>query len=249
MDGAQILVNENVNYGDREAPKRLTDESYIDRFFSFKQYEPSKVKQVLLGGGLIFLVLLLTIILVSTTSSRHIFEPYGGRIEVSGTYRLHNYDKKFDDYLLSLDIPRHAIGMIRASKEMITVTEPSHGNPNWTLTMRTEYFIHEVTFRMNEEFHVPWDRSSQIRHFCTLPAYNEIDCTTTAPTKGWNLRTRMIFTSQGLIDEKTNLDKNIATNKTYTRLKDDQNETIDDDENGIFNPDIDHEGSPFPEEN
>ena len=117
------------------------------------------------------------------------------------------------------------------------------------LILFSEYFIHEVTFRMNEEFHVPWDRSSQIRHFCTLPAYNEIDCTTTAPTKGWNLRTRMIFTSQGLIDEKTNLDKNIATNKTYTRLKDDQNETIDDDENGIFNPDIDHEGSPFPEEN
>ena len=85
--------------------------------------------------------------------------------------------------------------------------------------------------------------------FFALPTYNEIDCTTTAPTKGWNLRTRMIFTSQGLIDEKTNLDKNIATNKTYTRLKDDQNETIDDDENGIFNPDIDHEGSPFPEEN
>ena len=56
---------------------------------------------------------------------------------MSGTYRLHNYDSKFDDYLLSLDIPRHAIGMIRASKEMITVTEPTQGNPNWTLTMRT----------------------------------------------------------------------------------------------------------------
>ena len=61
MDGAQILVNENVN--ENSMPKRLTDESYIDRFFSFKTYEPSKVKQVLLGGGLIFLVLLLTIIL------------------------------------------------------------------------------------------------------------------------------------------------------------------------------------------
>ena len=88
------------------------------------------------------------IISVSTTSSRHIFEPYGGRIEVSGTYRLHNYDKKFDDYLLSLDIPRHAIGMIRASKEMITVTEPSHGNPNWTLTMRTGAKIFYVHFHL-----------------------------------------------------------------------------------------------------
>ena len=109
----------------------------------------------------------------------------------------------------------------------------------------SEYFIHEVTFRMNEEFHVPWDRSSEIRHYCTLPAYNEIDCTTHAQTKGWNLRTRMIFTAQGLIDEKTNLDKNIATNKTYTRLKNDQNEDTTEDENGIFDPDHDEEGSPF----
>ena len=58
---AQILVNENVSH--EELPKRLTDDSYIDRFFSFKQYEQSKLKQVVLGGGLIFLVLLLTIIL------------------------------------------------------------------------------------------------------------------------------------------------------------------------------------------
>ena len=61
---AQILVNENVNH--EELPKRLTDDSYIDRFFSFKQYEQSKLKQVVLGGGLIFLVLLLTIILGKT---------------------------------------------------------------------------------------------------------------------------------------------------------------------------------------
>ena len=101
---------------------------------------------------------------------------------------------------------------------------------------------------MNEEFHVPWDKSSQIRHYCTLPSYNEIDCTTSAPTKGWNLRTRMIFTPQGLIDEKTNLDKNISTNKTYTRLKSDMNESVDEDENGIFNPEVDTESTPFSEE-
>ena len=88
----------------------------------------------------------LSLISVSTTSSRHNFEPYGGRIEVSGTYRLQNYDKKFDDYLLSLDIPQQAIGMIRASKEMITVTEPTNANPNWTLTMRTGAKIFYVHF-------------------------------------------------------------------------------------------------------
>ena len=58
---AQILVNENVNHeiGKRQFPSQ---ESNIDRFFAFKQYEPGKLKQIVLGGGLIFLVLLLTII-------------------------------------------------------------------------------------------------------------------------------------------------------------------------------------------
>ena len=58
---AQILVNENVNHdiGKRQFP---SEESNIDRFFAFKQYEPGKLKQILLGGGLIFMVLLLTII-------------------------------------------------------------------------------------------------------------------------------------------------------------------------------------------
>ena len=57
--------------------------------------------------------------------------------QIGGTYRLDSYDNNFDDYLSSLDIPKIAIALIRASKEMITVTEPTHANPNWTLTMRT----------------------------------------------------------------------------------------------------------------
>lgn len=31
-----------------------------------------------------------------------------------------------------------------------------------------------------------------------------------------------------MIDEKTNLDKNLSTNKTYVRVKNDDNENIDD---------------------
>ena len=34
----------------------------------------------------------------------------------------------------------------------------------------------------------------------------------------------MIFTPNGMIDEKTNLKENVSTNKTYVRVKDDQNE-------------------------
>ena len=37
----------------------------------------------------------------------------------------------------------------------------------------------------------------------------------------------MIFTGSGLIDEKTNLNKNLSTNKTYIRLRNDDDEDID----------------------
>ena len=108
--------------------------------------------------GVVILILLITIIVIET-SGHHVgmqqLESSGNggggkfklelldhdlfhrNIELSGTYRLDTYDEDFEKYLLSLDIPKFAIGMIQASKEMITVAEPSNSNPNWTLTMRT----------------------------------------------------------------------------------------------------------------
>ena len=109
--------------------------------------------------GVVILILLITIIVIET-SGHHVgmqqLESSGNgggggkfklelldhdlfqrNIELSGTYRLDTYDDDFEKYLLSLDIPKFAIGMIQASKEMITVAEPSNSNPNWTLTMRT----------------------------------------------------------------------------------------------------------------
>ena len=64
---------------------------------------------------------------------------------------------------------------------------------------------------MDQKFHVPWDRESHIEHFCMRPSYNIIECTTHEPLKNWNLRTRMIFQVNGMIDEKTNMNKNVTT--------------------------------------
>ena len=43
----------------------------------------------------------------------------------------------------------------------------------------------------------------------------------------------MIFGANKMVDEKTNLDKNISTNKTYVKLKDDQQENTSEDINGL----------------
>ena len=86
---------------------------------------------------------------------------------------------------------------------------------------------------MDQPFHIPWENGKHISHFCKRPLYHVIECTTKEPMKNWNLRTRMIFSDLGLIDEKTNLDQNVSTNKTYIRLKDDSSENIDDEEDNI----------------
>ena len=115
----------------------------------------SRAKHYIFGLGVVILILLITIIVIET-SGHHALQLEsssggGGKFklelfdhdlfqqnnELSGTYRLDTYDDDFEKYLLSLDIPKFAIGMIQASKEMITVAEPSNSNPNWTLTMRT----------------------------------------------------------------------------------------------------------------
>ena len=43
----------------------------------------------------------------------------------------------------------------------------------------------------------------------------------------------MIFGANKMVDEKTNLDKNISTNKTYVKLKDDQQENTSEDIIGL----------------
>ena len=87
---------------------------------------------------------------------------------------------------------------------------------------------------MDQTFHVPWDKESHIEHFCTRPKYNVIECKTHEPLKGWNLRTRMFFNENGMIDEKTNLNKLVSTNKTYVRVKEDESEDIEEDEQGLI---------------
>ena len=126
-------------------------------FVFLKSYSPegNRTKHYIFGLGVVILILLITIIVIET-SGHHALQLEsssggGGKFklelfdhdlfqqnnELSGTYRLDTYDDDFEKYLLSLDIPKFAIGMIQASKEMITVAEPSNSNPNWTLTMRT----------------------------------------------------------------------------------------------------------------
>lgn len=139
---AQILINANAAV----AVQPSETVSNTDTESVFKYYDGSHYKTYLGCLALIILVLLSSIIGVSighqsstkpADDDALLLEGYDPDIEFDGTYRLSSYDQHFDAYLKSLDIPNFAITLIKASKEMITVTAPTHINPNWTLTMRT----------------------------------------------------------------------------------------------------------------
>jgi hypothetical protein len=88
---------------------------------------------------------------------------------------------------------------------------------------------------MDQAFHDPGDTGGLMEHFCTKNAPNIIQCTEIGTTfepvaKHRNICKRMIFTEGGLIDEKTNVNKNVATNKTYVRVKEDNSENIEEEE-------------------
>ncbi len=77
---------------------------------------------------------------------------------------------------------------------------------------------HNVTFLLNKPFH---DGISQ--NLCEMPGPTYLECSVS--WKKWKLRTRMFFSPEGMISEHTNLNANVASNKTYLRLgeEDEQN--------------------------
>ena len=72
-----------------------------------------------------------------------------------------------------------------------------------------EYTTHKVEFQLGQKFQqrVGGPSRSLIEHLCLRPEYHIFVCTTKEISKGWNLQSRLIFSWEGLTDEKTNLMK------------------------------------------
>ena len=65
---------------------------------------------------------------------------------------------------------------------------------------------------MDQAFHVSWERNGSVKHFCTRPIYAEIECNSTT-SSGLNMGSRYIFTISGMIEEMSNLNANVSSNK------------------------------------
>lgn len=93
----------------------------------------------------------------------------------------------------------------------------------------TEFGLHRINFELGKAFNISWaEENERSSSSSTLPTYMQHMCDLEGPavlvchtrSSRWNTRSRLTFTHTGMIDEKTNLDAGISSNKTYTRVLD-----------------------------
>lgn len=249
-EDARVLMSSsgNINFmanANEDSVQEGSEEEAFQTSVMSDHYLPEGRRLKIITGASIavLLVFIITVVVVTTiessSSSANIYQYEEGGVELSGTYRLDSLDDNFEAYCRSLDIPRFIILVIKDSKEMLIVKEPTQNNPNWTIIMETEFNTHQVEFELNKKF----TQEGSISHICTRPEQHIITCTTTNELKNWKIKTRLIFSIGGLIDEKFNVNKNVATNKTYVRVKEDNNEDIAEDIHGLTETPITAEGS------
>ncbi len=53
---------------------------------------------------------------------------------------------------MSLGVPKFVVHLIKETKEMVTVTEPTKTNPNWTLIMTTGKRVLAIGFKTTLSF-------------------------------------------------------------------------------------------------
>ena len=70
----------------------------------------------------------------------------------------------------------------------------------------SEFSTHKVEFQLGQRFEQRLSGGRNvIEHLCIRPEHHVLVCTTKEFIKNWNLQSRLIFSKEGLTDEKTNL--------------------------------------------
>jgi len=134
---------------------------------------------------------------------------------MNGIYELMAYDENYRTYLETMGVPWFVIPIILASKETITYTDLGDAAIVVTETsMRTRHM--NITF--GEEFSMELPKGmGTMWNICTREGLNVMMCHSEERDKGWELTSKMVFTKNGAINERTNIKGNISTKKYYKR--------------------------------
>jgi len=135
---------------------------------------------------------------------------------MAGTYILVSYDENYRTYLETMGIPWYVVPIILASNEKFSITEL--GDDNVQILTETSIATRNMTFKFGEEFSMEYGKGmGTMWNVCTREAPNVMMCSSEERERKWNLESKMTFSEEGVVNERTFINKNITAKKYYKR--------------------------------
>jgi len=135
---------------------------------------------------------------------------------MAGTYVLVSYDENYRTYLETMGIPWYVVPIILASNEKFSITEL--GDDTVQILTQTSIASRNMTFKFGEEFSMEYGKGmGTMWNVCTREAPNVMMCRSEERERKWNLESKMTFSEEGVVNERTFINKNITAKKYYKR--------------------------------
>jgi len=135
---------------------------------------------------------------------------------ISGSYKLVRVTPTYRNYLESFGTPTQLAKVIMLSDEKIAIVD--HGNSSFSFETVSEFKTSRLEFDLGVRFTTPFGRRGRVLDniaFRTQP--NVLFFRSHQPDHGWNITSKMIFTSKGMVNVKQFLNSNVTAKKYYKR--------------------------------
>merc|ERR1712088_681912 len=128
---------------------------------------------------------------------------------LAGTYVLVSYDENYRTYLETMGIPWYVVPIILASNEKFSITEL--GDDTVQILTETSIASRNMTFKFGDEFSMEYGKGmGTMWNVCTREAPNVMMCRSEERERNWKLESKMIFSDEGVVNERTFVTKNIS---------------------------------------
>lgn len=140
-----------------------------------------------------------------------------------GVYHLTQFDDNYERYLLAMDISEQAVPHILAASETLVIeAEPGGQEGNITITMKTitNWVTRSIKFNFNKDFMISYGKganSGVLHNYCVHPVEHVIQCKSEEKRKMWKFEFDLIFSREGLVNNRIFITKNIGMKKIYKR--------------------------------
>jgi len=146
-------------------------------------------------------------------------------VSLAGTYVLVSYDENYRTYLETMGIPWYVVPIILASNEKFSITEL--GDDTVQILTETSIASRNMTFKFGDEFSMEYGKGMGIMwNVCTREAPNVMMCRSEERERNWKLESKMVISEEGVVNERTFINKNITAKKFYKRELEEAEENI-----------------------